>query len=212
MLVRKLELVLLIVLGLHGLICPVRLAAQSLPQLFEDDEPDDGAAIASNSSTANRIQLGYGIIFAISPSRAEPGHLSSPGRIPLLTNGASFVRSALGVVPGALTPIPGAVNACAASAGVVFDPVGRFILTTGSAQDCVCVHRRDPETGALAPVAGSPFAVGGASPERIAIDPAGQFVFDAHALNSFITSSDGPLKIVRDACRSRRAASAVHPP
>lgn len=90
-------------------------------------------------------------------------------------------RSILGIAPGALAPVPGGVNSCCCSAGVVVDPLGLFVLTTDSVRNRVCVHRRDPETGALTPVPGSPFSTGGTSAQRMAIDPAGEFVFVANA-------------------------------
>ena len=56
-----------------------------------------------------------------------------------------------------------------------------------SVQNLVCVHRSDPETGALTPVSGSPFSTGGTSPERLAMDPAGEFVFVANSVSNNVT-------------------------
>ena len=106
---------------------------------------------------------------------------------PYSKSGISDDRSILGVAPGALVPIPGGVNSCCCAAGVVVDPLGRFVLTTDSARNRVCVHRRDPETGALTPVPGSPFSTGGTSPERLAMDPAGEFVFVANSVSNNVS-------------------------
>lgn len=96
-------------------------------------------------------------------------------------------RSPLGPAQGALVPIPGGVNSCCCAAGVVVDPVGRFVLLTDSARNRVCVHHRDQETGALTPVPGSPFSTGGTSPERLAMDPAGEFVFVANSVSNNVS-------------------------
>ena len=96
-------------------------------------------------------------------------------------------RSILGIASGALVPITGGVNSCCCAAGVAIDPLGRFVLTTDSARNRVCVHRRDSETGALTPVPGSPFSTGGTSAQRVGMDPAGEFVFVTNSSSNSVT-------------------------
>ncbi|MFN8007567.1 MAG: beta-propeller fold lactonase family protein [Terriglobia bacterium] len=104
-----------------------------------------------------------------------------------LTTGISDKRSIMGPAPGSLVPIPGAVNSCSSSAGVVVDSLGHYVLVTDSAQNFVCVHSVDPDTDAFTPVTGSPFSTGGTSPERLTIDPTGQFVFVANSVSNNVT-------------------------
>ena len=65
--------------------------------------------------------------------------------------GIADERFSLGSAAGSLVPIPGAINSCCCAAGVVVDPGGRFVLTTDSGRNRVCVQRRDPETSGLTP-------------------------------------------------------------
>ncbi len=132
-----------------------------------------------------RSQLSYHIIGgyfeAGSVEMKEAPKLRDLVEVSDLATGSSDERSILGPAPGALVPTTGAVNSCFGADGVVFDPSGRFVLVTSSAGgDLVCVQSSDPETGALTPVPGSPFATGGSSARRLAMDPSGQFVFVAN--------------------------------
>ena len=70
---------------------------------------------------------------------------------------------------------------------MLFDPSGRYILVTDSALNRVCVQTRDPQTGALIPVPGSPFPWR-SLPGRIAIDPSGQFVFVANTESNNVSA------------------------
>src|SRR2546429_9681551 len=54
------------------------------------------------------------------------------------------------------------------------DPLGQFLFIA-NARGNTYVNRIDPSTGALAPVPGSPFAVGGDN--SITADPTGRFVY-----------------------------------
>lgn len=120
-------------------------------------------------------------------SKPVPPEEEDDLRDELFASTAISDRSILGVSPGTLVPDPGGVNSCAASAGVAVDPLGRFVLTTNSAQNRVCVHFNDAETGVLTRVPGSPFSTGGTSVERIAVDPSGQFVFVTNAGSNNVT-------------------------
>jgi len=106
----------------------------------------------------------------------------------VLPIGTSGDRSVLGIARGALAPIPGGINSCCCASGVVVDPLGLFVLTTNSAQNRVCVHRNEPETGALTPVPGSPFPTGGTSVQRLAMDPAGEFVFVTNSQSNNVSA------------------------
>lgn len=60
---------------------------------------------------------------------------------------------------------------------VVSDPSGRFVVAVSSTHDTLMVFRRDPVSGALTSVPGSPFATGARSPFSISFHPSGRFVY-----------------------------------
>lgn len=151
---------------------------------------DKSFAALANNSSLSPTQIIFGILgydFYLGYYGYFPPSDDLERTKDLVSTTGDADRSILGDAAGALTPIPGGVNFCCCAAGVVVDPLGLFVLTTDTARNRVCVHRRDPDTGALTPVPGSPFSTGGTSPERLAMDPAGEFVFVANSVSNNVT-------------------------
>ena len=143
----------------------------------------DRAVIPSNASN-RAAQAAYIAAFGRTPELENLGGLRDES-VAAVT--APSDRAVLGVGRGTLVPIPGGINSCTSTAGVVIDPQGLFVLTTDSARNQVCVHRNDPTTSALTPVPGSPFLTAGITPGRITVDPAGEFVFVANSGSNNVT-------------------------
>lgn len=74
--------------------------------------------------------------------------------------------------------MPAALALSEGTEPVAFVPRFAYAATVGS--DLVYGYAIDDETGALAPIAGSPFPAGGEDPEAIAADPAGRFLYVSH--------------------------------
>ena len=77
--------------------------------------------------------------------------------------------------------------------GMVADPFGKFLYVSDSANGVIDVFAINQSTGALSPIAGSPFAVAsGSEPSGIAMDSLGRFLFVANASqnNIFVFSRD----------------------
>lgn len=167
---RTLRIFLSALLGIAFLVSPSILLSQQLEIVFGED-------------VILFIEDGY-LVLALNLSFpfGQTGSWTQPGQ-PVVF----LPPTTLGPPTGAPVPIPGAVNSCSSAAGVVLDQLGRFVFLTDSPRNLVCVHRRDPETGGLTPVPGSPFSTGGNSPERLAVDPSGQFVFVANSGSNNVT-------------------------
>jgi 6-phosphogluconolactonase (cycloisomerase 2 family) len=101
---------------------------------------------------------------------------------------------------------------------VVVHPSGRFVLAVSSTMDNLAVFRLDAESGALTPVAGSPFPVQAKSPFNITFHPSGRFVymgarFSGVAAMAF-DSDTGSVKPVPGTpfpAQRRTRAVAMHP-
>jgi 6-phosphogluconolactonase (cycloisomerase 2 family) len=100
---------------------------------------------------------------------------------------------AIRAADGVLTPVPGSPFAAGVEPwGVAIDPAGRFVYVT-DAEDCnscngsVSVYAINANTGALAPINGSPFAAG-ARPLSIAIDSNGKFAYVANDLSANVSA------------------------
>ena len=64
---------------------------------------------------------------------------------------------------------------------VAVDPTGTFLYTANSGDDTFSGYTITPVTGALVPIAGSPFALAaGSTPVGIAVDPTGAFLYIAN--------------------------------
>ncbi len=62
---------------------------------------------------------------------------------------------------------------------VLMDPLGRFVLVPSKTASHISVFRLNPTNGALAEVAGSPFAAKAISPFELAFHPSGQYLYAA---------------------------------
>jgi 6-phosphogluconolactonase len=86
--------------------------------------------------------------------------------------------------------------------GVAIDPTGSFIYVTNAdgfsgSSGKVSAYTIDQNSGALAPVRGSPFGTD-PSPEGVAVDPGGKFAYIADgAVSAYQIKSNGGLKPVK---------------
>jgi DNA-binding beta-propeller fold protein YncE len=69
------------------------------------------------------------------------------------------------------------------------DPTGKFAYAVNHGGSTVWGYAVNAVTGALTPIAGSPFAVGGAA-RSVAVDPSGKF---AYAVDFYDPSNTGTL-------------------
>jgi 6-phosphogluconolactonase (cycloisomerase 2 family) len=95
-----------------------------------------------------------------------------------------------------LSGTPGPAGGSSPSAAVI-DPTGKYLLVTNSLTNNVSVFSIDANSGALTPVAGSPFPAN-AGPAEILITPSGKFVYVTNPGIGVITaftfsSADGSL-------------------
>jgi DNA-binding beta-propeller fold protein YncE len=67
--------------------------------------------------------------------------------------------------------------------GVAIDPAGKFVYVVNSGSDNISAFAIDQATGALTPIADSPFPTG-MGPGHMAIDPTGQFAYVANCGNT----------------------------
>jgi 6-phosphogluconolactonase len=102
------------------------------------------------------------------------------GRFVYVTDESGVSAFSVNRGTGALTPILGSpfftpgLNAGDEISSMAMDPLIRFVYVANNGG--VSVYRINPATGALTPVHGSPFTVGG-FPYSMAIDPWGQFIY-----------------------------------
>jgi len=183
---HKMRMFLSVILSLALLVWPSTSLATKKMTVAEAKQLAKVVVPANSSLTINQMffrLLRYRfLLLSLDTESAEVDRIHNLASI---TGNAD--RSILGDAPGALAPIPGGVNSCCCAAGVAVDPLGRFVLTTNSVQNRVCVHLSDPETGVLTPVSGSPFSTGGTSAQRIAMDPAGEFVFVVNGISNNVS-------------------------
>ena len=111
------------------------------------------------------------------------GKFAYVANIGVKNNGIGVTAFGIGAV-GALTQLVGSPYS-ALPAGVVpttvtVDPSGKFVLVANN-DSTISVFTMDANTGALTPVASSPFAEGGTSPWSITADPSGNFIYIANA-------------------------------
>jgi 6-phosphogluconolactonase (cycloisomerase 2 family) len=99
-------------------------------------------------------------------------------------NGSSTISAfAINATSGALTPVPGSPFATGSGfpVSISLNPSSTFayVATTGSSQFPIFAYSIDPITGALTPLAGSPFNTGNLLPSWISVDPSGAFLYQA---------------------------------
>lgn len=108
-------------------------------------------------------------------------------------NGGDGVSAyTINTTSGALTPVAGSPFAgFAGPAGVTVDPSGRFVYVANAANitsGSVSALTIDGSSGALTPVAGSPFATGGGGSRGVAVEPAGKFVYVSNERSSTVSA------------------------
>ena len=121
--------------------------------------------------------------------------LDPQGRFIYVVGGAtgSVASFAVNAATGALTPAPGSpyVTGADIAEGVATDPQGKFVyvvtFTIGVTDGAVAVYSVDGTTGALTPVAGSPFDSGGAGSQSAAPDPTGQFLYITNSQSNTVS-------------------------
>ena len=167
---------------------------------------------SSNNVSAYQITSNGGLL-AVPGSPFPAG--SAPNSVTVVPSGRfAYVAN---VIPGGVsgysvaqngvvTPVPG--SPFAAPTGTAFvtnDPSGRFLYALNCGANCsgtgsgnIAAYKIDQLTGALTPIAGSPFATG-QYPYSLAIDPTGHFAYVANAgsgnvYSYSINSKTGRLK------------------
>jgi 6-phosphogluconolactonase (cycloisomerase 2 family) len=94
--------------------------------------------------------------------------------------GAALYAFTINAVTGALVPVAAAPYVQPAAAGgdgaLTIEPTGRFAYQPDYNNNEIWAFAIDSSTGALTPIAGSPFATG-STPTSIAIEPRGQFLY-----------------------------------
>jgi 6-phosphogluconolactonase (cycloisomerase 2 family) len=94
-------------------------------------------------------------------------------------------------VGGALSAITGSPFGAGFTAGaqtgvIAIDPSGRFLYVTDTANNQLDAFTVDQTTGALTPMAGSPFGIGNGA-FGVAIDPSAQFLYVANSFDASIS-------------------------
>jgi 6-phosphogluconolactonase len=103
---------------------------------------------------------------------------------------------------GSLTQVPGSPVAAGTQPQQGIAVTNRFIYVSNQLTNDVSAYSFDSGTGALTPLAGSPFTLepGGVGPESLAMDPAGKFLFTANMnsnnVSAFTVNADGSLTAV----------------
>ncbi len=155
-----------------------------------------GALTASGSFTAN---ITPGAI-AVDPSGKNAYVVPDPS-----ANSGSITAFSIDPSSHALLALPGQPTGVAGVPHfVVVDPSGKYVYITiqGTPGDEIAGRGRDPNTGDLTPLMGSPFGnVGGDNPQGIAVNPGGTFVVVANAATNNVsvmslTSTTGLLNNV----------------
>ncbi len=115
------------------------------------------------------------------------------GKFAYAANYVSNTISAFTVsaITGELTEVAGSPFAAGTSPTAVrVDTSGRFVYASNygwPAAGSVSAYAINPASGALTPLAGSPFAAGNGS-SSLAVDPAGRFVYASNLLNDTVTA------------------------
>lgn len=118
---------------------------------------------------------------------------------------------------GALTEVPGSPFVVGIGPqSFAFDPHGKFVYVAnggsihlGSGSSSISAFALDPATGALTPVAGSPFPYGGAAEDNsVVIEPSGTFAYVAGGISPYeIDPTTGVLAPVDGAVAAAGSAS-----
>lgn len=131
--------------------------------------------------------------------RPEGVAIDPTGKVAYVTNYRSDNVSGYTIDPqsGALTPVEGSpFKAGEGAQGLAIDPIGKFVYVTNRrSKDVsadVSAYRIDPQSGALTPVAGSPFAAE-VDPTGVALTPNGKFAYVTNKFNAQRHGLDGSV-------------------
>lgn len=149
--------------------------------------------VFSNSVSAYTINATNGVLTPVAGSPFGTGGgepegvaVDPTGKFVYVPNSESNSVSAftINATSGALTPVAGSPFATGTTPqgvmNMAFDPNGRFAYVTNQNSSNVSAYSIDATSGALTPVAGSPFAAG-AGPSSVAVDPTGKFAYVTNA-------------------------------
>jgi 6-phosphogluconolactonase (cycloisomerase 2 family) len=140
----------------------------------------------------------YGRSLAWSILAVAAASLAAPlqAQFVYVTNFGSNDVSAYSIgATGTLTPVPGSPFAAGANpVSAAVDPSGKFLYVANGSELCPACPGANTvsaytigATGALTPIAGSPFAAG-AGPFSVAVDPTGRFVYVANQFSANVSA------------------------
>jgi 6-phosphogluconolactonase (cycloisomerase 2 family) len=99
---------------------------------------------------------------------------------------------------------------------IAVDPAGKYVYAVNNQSNSISAYRIDGTTGALEPLAGSPYPTSGADPRSVTVDPSGMFAYvairDSNIVSAFaIDPASGGLSPLAAAAtvRTRSAPQAV---
>jgi 6-phosphogluconolactonase (cycloisomerase 2 family) len=179
------------------------------------------ANVTSNNVSGYMIDPTTGALTAVAGSPFSAGSAPSAvtidpsGHFAYVANSVSIDVSAFSInsATGALTALPGSPFATGAGmeiAGVTVDPSGKFLFVANFGSSSVSAFTISA-SGALAPVAGSPFPVD-SGPRSIEVDPAGKFAYVPNLASDevevFSIGATGALNIA-SRVRTRPQAAAI---
>jgi 6-phosphogluconolactonase len=183
--------------GVRFVLCVLSLVSAVLPVQADSKRHRAELAFVANQSGNNVSAYQITTSGALVPVTGSPfPGGGSPNSVTVVPSGLfAYVAD---VIPGsvsgftvaqngALTPIPGSPFAApTGTAFVINDPSGRFVyalncgaICSGSGSGNIAGYTVDQHTGALTPMAGSPFAAG-QFPYSLAVDPTGHFAYVAN--------------------------------
>ena len=120
-----------------------------------------------------------------------------PGALPVGQN--SPQRTAYGLYAEQLSGSPFTAGVGRNPLGLAFDASGQFLYVGNTLDSTVSAFAIDAVSGAIAPIAGSPFSAG-VDPRSVTVDPSGKFLytgnFGANTVSAFTIASDGTLVAV----------------
>jgi 6-phosphogluconolactonase (cycloisomerase 2 family) len=153
-----------------------------------------GNAGSSVDGFAIDPQSGALTAFPGSPAFADgnAGHLAidPSGKFLYTTNNGTNNLSAFAIdASGTLTKIGGSPFVAGSQPwAIAVDPQGSFVFVGNQGDDTISVYHIDPSTGALAAVAGSPFATGSKYTVFLAVDPSGSTLYAANRVSDDIAA------------------------
>ena len=152
------------------------------------------------STTAGRIAGSAEFTTGIAPGAVA---VDPSGKFAYVANDGSNNVSGFKInSDGSLTAVPGSPFPAGSQPQQGIAVTTQYVYVSNLASNDVSAYHFDASTGALTPLAGSPFtlAPAGAGPESLAINPAGTFLFTANMnsdnVSAFSVNADGSLTAV----------------